>query len=220
MSKTPLPNRCRLVLIAPTSGTPSECAALIQDALAGGDIASLIIPVGDRDEASLQKLGEAVLPAAQEKGVAVLIENDTRIAGRIKADGVHLETDPASVAEQIEHLEGRMMVGAGGIKTRDEALDLGEAQPDYVFFGRFNYDNKPEAHSRNLKLAEWWSEMIALPCVVLGGTAIASALAVAQTGADFVAMSQAIFGGENGTPREAVAAVNALLDEAAPQFTG
>lgn len=219
MSTTANPERCRLVLIAPTTGEVGECAAMVESALSGGDVASLIIPVGSRDEASLQKLGEALLPLAQAKGVAVMIENDTRIAGRIKADGVHLETDPASLAEQIEHLDGRMMVGAGGIKTRDEALDLGEAQPDYVFFGRFGYDNKPEAHSRNLKLAEWWSEMISLPCIVLGGTDIASALAVAQTGADFVAMSAAIFSGEHGTPNEAVTAVNALLDESAPHFT-
>lgn len=219
MSKTTLPDRCRLVLIAPTTGEVSDCAAMVDSALSGGDVASLIIPVGDRDEASLQKLGEALLPLAQAKGVAVMIENDTRIAGRIKADGVHLETNAADLAEQIEHLDGRMMVGAGGIKTRDEALDLGEAQPDYVFFGRFGYDNKPEAHSRNLKLAEWWSEMISLPCIVLGGTDIASALAVAQTGADFVAMSTAIFGGEHGAPGEAVAAINALLDESAPRFT-
>ncbi|MBS9722579.1 thiamine phosphate synthase [Tianweitania sp. BSSL-BM11] len=219
MSKTALPDRCRLVLIAPPEGDIGACVAKVESALEGGDVASLIIPVGGRDEASLQKLGEALLPLAQAKGVAVMIENDTRIAGRIKADGVHLETSAADLAEQIEHLDGRLMVGAGGIKTRDEALDLGEAQPDYVFFGRFGYDNKPEAHSRNLKLAEWWSEMISLPCVVLGGTDIASALAVAETRADFVALSAAVFDGANGTPAQAVAAVNALLDQSAPRFT-
>ncbi len=219
MSRTALPDRCRLVLIAPVEGEIGDCTAKVKSALSGGDVASLIIPVGSRDEASLQKLGEALLPLAQEKGVAVMIENDTRIAGRIKADGVHLKTNPADLAEQIEHLDGRLMVGAGGIKTRDEALDLGEAQPDYVFFGRFGYDNKPEAHSRNLKLAEWWSEMIALPCIVLGGTDIASALAVAETGADFVALSAAVFDGANGTPADAVAAVNALLEQSAPRFT-
>ncbi|WP_312798184.1 thiamine phosphate synthase [Tianweitania sp.] len=219
MSRTALPDRCRLVLIAPVEGEIGDCTAKVKSALSGGDVASLIIPVGSRDEASLQKLGEALLPLAQEKGVAVMIENDTRIAGRIKADGVHLETNPADLAEQIEHLDGRLMVGAGGIKTRDEALDLGEAQPDYVFFGRFGYDNKPEAHSRNLKLTEWWSEMIALPCIVLGGTDIASALAVAETGADFVALSAAVFDGANGTPADAVAAVNALLEQSAPRFT-
>ena len=219
MSKRTTPDRCRLVLIAPSSGEIADLTAAVDSALGGGDIASMIIPVGNRDEASLQKLGEALLPLAQAKGVAVMIENDTRIAGRIKADGVHLETSPADLAEQIEHLEGRLMVGAGGIKTRDEALDLGEAQPDYVFFGRFGYDNKPEAHSRNLKLGEWWSEMISLPCIVLGGTDIASALAVAETGADFVAMSAAIFNNETMKPGEAVSAINALLDESAPRFT-
>ncbi len=219
MSETALPDRCRLVLIAPLAGDVATCAAKLESALSGGDVASLIIPAGERDEATLQKLGEALLPLAQAKGVAVMIEGDTRIAGRIKADGVHLETGPMDLAEQIEHLEDRLMVGAGGIKTRDEALDLGEAQPDYVFFGRFGYDNKPEAHSRNLKLAEWWSQMVSLPCIVLGGTDIASALVVAETGADFVAMSHAVFDNETQSPEQAVAAINALLDASAPHFS-
>jgi thiamine-phosphate pyrophosphorylase len=213
------PDRCRLVLVLPVEmQSVAEATSAVADALSGGDVASLIIPAGKTDEVTLQKLGEAIVPIAQDKGVAVMIENDTRIAGRVKADGVHLETDPSSLREQVEALGDRLMVGAGGIKTRDEALDLGEAGPDYVFFGRFGYDTKPEAHSRNLKLAEWWSEMVSVPCIVLGGADSASALVVAQTGADFVAMSAAIFGGENGAPGEAVAAINALLDAQAPRF--
>jgi thiamine-phosphate pyrophosphorylase len=220
MAENNAPNRCRLVLILPREATPETGASLVADAIDGGDVASLIIPVDERDEATLQRLGEVVVPICHARGVAVMIENDTRIAGRIKADGVHLETGAADIGEQIEHLEGRLLVGAGGIKTRDEALDLGEVEPDYVFFGRFGYDNKPEAHSRNLKLAEWWAEMLSLPCIVLGGSDPASAVAVANTGADLVAMTSAVFGGDNGDPRAAVAAINALLDEQAPRFEG
>ncbi|MBP0438091.1 thiamine phosphate synthase [Tianweitania sediminis] len=218
MAKPTLSNRCRIVLIAPDLPSVDDCVRKVEDALAGGDVASLILPIANRDSASLQKLGEALVPIAQGRNVAVLVEGDTQVAGRIKADGVHLEEGAAVLREQIESLNGRMMVGAGGIKTRDEALEAGEAGPDYVFFGRFGYDTKPEAHSRNLKLAEWWSEMIALPCVVLGGSDPASALTVAETGADFVALSAALFSGANGTPGQAVAAINALLDESAPRF--
>ncbi len=39
-------------------------------------------------------------------------------------------------------------------KTRDDALELGEERPDYIFFGRFGYDNKPEPHQRNLSLGQ------------------------------------------------------------------
>lgn len=218
MSPKNNPNRCRLVLITPEKGEDEALARGVLEALEGGDIASIIIPVGDRDESSLQKFAEKFTPQAQAKGIAVIIERDTRVAGRIKADGVHIEGGGvAALAEAIEKAAGRMMIGSGGARTRDDALVLGEAQPDYIFFGRFGFDNTPETHPRNLKLGEWWAEMVSLPCIVLGGSEPKSVLEVAETGADFVAMSAAIFNGEM-SPREAVAEINRLLDEQAPSF--
>ena len=69
------------------------------------------------------------------------------------------------IADAIARLQPKMLVGAGGIKTRDDALELGELRPDYVFFGRFGYDNKPEPHPRNLGLAAWWASMVEIPCI-------------------------------------------------------
>ena len=102
-------------------------------------------------------------------------------------------------------------------KTRDDALELGETRPDYIFFGRFGYDTKPEPHSRNLSLGQWWAEMIQIPCIVMAGSDLASVVAVAATGAEFVALSSAVYG-DGVDPAAAVARANALLDDAAPRF--
>ena len=67
------------------------------------------------------------------------------------------------------------------------------SQPDYIFFGKIGGDIKPEAHPKNLALAEWWASMVEVPCIVMGGTDPQSALAVAETGAEFVALCQAVF---------------------------
>ncbi|ETK05728.1 hypothetical protein T229_01060, partial [Tannerella sp. oral taxon BU063 isolate Cell 5] len=115
-------------------------------AFASGDIASLILPQDDRDEATFQAYAEKIVPAAQAVGIAVVIAGDSRIAGRVKADGLHVEASKAELADAVERLQERMMVGTGGAKTRDDALELGEVRPDYIFFGRFGYDNKPEPH--------------------------------------------------------------------------
>jgi thiamine-phosphate pyrophosphorylase len=144
----------------------------------------------------------------------VILDGDTRIAARIGADGVHVEGNRAVLDDAIDRLQDKMSVGAGGVKTRDEALDLGEARPDYMFFGRFGYDNKPEAHPRNLSLGRWWAEMIEIPCIVMGGAEIESARAVARTGAEFVALSRAVFDADD--PAAAVSAANALLDSDDP----
>jgi len=147
----------------------------------------------------------------------VIIAGDTRIAGRVQADGIHVEVGKDELAETIEHFQPRLMVGAGGAKTRDDALELGETRPDYIFFGRFGYDNKMEPHPRNLSLGRWWADMIQIPCIVMAGSEIASVEAVAATGCEFVALSSAVFA-DGVDPKAAIASANALLDETAPRF--
>lgn len=217
MTEAHVPNRCRIVLIAPAGERPQAFEERLREAIAGGDIASIILPANGMDEATFQTFAQRVVPVAQAAGIAVIIAEDTRIAGRVGADGLHLDGAKAALEEAIEQYQPKMMVGAGGAKTRDEALELGEARPDYIFFGRFGYDNKPEPHSRNLSLGAWWAEMIEIPCIVMAGANIVSVEAVGATGAEFVALSSAVFG-EGVDPCEAVRRANAVLDETAPRF--
>ncbi len=208
------PNRCRLVLIAPDVADPSALENMIETALSGGDVASVILPQFGLDDAAFQKLAETLVPRIQAKGAAAMIAGDTRVAARVKADGVHVEGKPPVLADAIDRLQDKMMVGAGGAKTRDDALDLGELRPDYIFFGRFGYDNTPAPHHRNLTLGTWWAEMIEVPCIVMAGNELASVAEVASTGVEFVAVSAAVFGAED--PAAAVAEANRLLDETIP----
>jgi thiamine-phosphate pyrophosphorylase len=217
MTATEEPNRCRIVLIAPRIDDQAKLKSLIASAAEGGDVASLILPAYGDGEAAFQHRAEILVPMAQARGIAVMIEDDTRVAGRVGADGIHFEGRKDGLEELIEKFQGRMMIGAGGAKSRDDALELGEARPDYMFFGRFGYDNTPAPHPRNLSLGSWWAEMIELPSIVMAGNEIASVEAVAATGAEFVALSNAVFAGD-ADPAAQIAAANALLDEKAPRF--
>jgi thiamine-phosphate pyrophosphorylase len=218
MSRQDEPQRCRIVLVVPEEFGPDDHARL-EAALSGGDVASVILPQFDRPEADFQHLAEILTPIVQQAGAACILAGDSRIAMRVKADGIHVESGRRDLAEAVERHGGRLIVGAGGVKTRDEALGLGEAQPDYLFFGRFGYDTQAEPHPRNLTLARWWAEMIEIPCIVLGGSDIASVADVARSGAEFVALSQAVWACPDG-PAEAVRRANAILDENAPSFMG
>ncbi len=217
MNDTSPPNRCRIVLISPPGESADSFSAKFSAAISGGDIASIILPANGMDEAAFQAFAERIVPLAQEAGIAAIVAEDSRIAGRVKADGIHIEGKKAALAEAIENFQPKLMVGVGGAKTRDDALELGEERPDYIFFGRFGYDNKPEPHSRNLSLGGWWAEMIQIPVIVMAGSDVASVEAVAATGADFVALSSAVFA-DGVDPKAAVARANAILDETAPRF--
>lgn len=202
------PDRCRIVLIAP----PGLGEAALRAALSGGDVASVILPAHERDTDIFQMEAAPLVAAAQAAGAAVMIAGEPRVASRLKADGVHVEEKKAELADIVARHQREMMVGAGGAATRDEALELGETQPDYLFFGRFGYDNRPGPHPRNLSLGQWWSQMVRIPCIVQGGADLASLTDVARAGVDFVALSSAVFNGETD-PAEAVRKANALLDE-------
>ena len=209
--------RCRLVLIVPENEDAAQQAEQLSQALAGGDVASVIVPQYGLDDQEFQKRAEVFVPLIQAVGAAALIAGDSRIAGRVKADGMHLQTTLTELEETIEKFTPKMIVGSGNAADRHAALEIGDLRPDYIFFGRLDGDIKPEAHPKNLALAEWWSSMVEIPCIVMGGSDAESALAGAENGADFVAMRLGVFSHPEG-PTAAVAAINAILDEKAPRF--
>ena len=92
-------------------------------------------------------------------------------------------------------------------------------------FGKPGGDIRPEPHPKNLDLGQWWSQMVEIPCIVMGGSDPQSALAVAATGAEFVALGNAIFApDESGKEADEamvasrVQSINEILDEHAPIF--
>ncbi len=210
-------DRCRLVLIVPDIADIEQRAKAVADALRGGDVASVIIPQYGLDDSTFQKHAEKLVPVIQATGAAALIAGDSRVAGRAKADGLHIAGNLAELTEAVEKFVPKLIVGGGSAADRHGALEIGELRPDYIFFGKLDGDIKPEAHPKNLALGEWWASMIEIPCIVMGGTDPKSALEVALTGAEFVALHKAVFADPAAAP-SIVAEVNALLDEKAPRF--
>lgn len=213
------PNRCRLVLITPDLERVSELSDCVENALRGGDVASVIIPQRQLDEQTFQTIAETLVPIVQNAGAAALIAGDTRIMGRAKADGVHIVGNADDVYEAVQDFVPQKIVGGGNAKDRHSALSIGDTHPDYLFFGKIDGDIKPEAHHKNLALGQWWAEFVEIPCVVAGGNHLDSVEKVADIGCDFVALGKAVF----SKPDEAalkVSEVNAILDEKAPRFEG
>jgi thiamine-phosphate pyrophosphorylase len=201
---------CRLCLVTPRLAAPEAFVARLDDALSGGDVATLIVAADGDDPAAFQRKAELLVPVGQRHNVAVIIQNDTRVAGRSKADGVHVDSGLADLRAAIDALRPGKIVGAGDLKSRHDAMLAGEADPDYVFFGRLDGDYGEEVGERALALAEWWAAIFHIPAIVMGGKALNSVAAARDAGVEFVALRSAVWDHPAG-PRAAVAEANRLL---------
>ncbi len=197
-------DRCRLCLVTPPGSDPDASARRVGEALSGGDVASLIIAADRRDPVDLQRLAEATVPLAEARGVAALIHNDTRIAGRTHADGVHVDSGEADLKAATAALRPSKIVGAGALRSRHDAMLAAEAEPDYLFFGRLDGDTGDAIFAKALDLAAWWTSVAVIPAMVMGGRSLASVSEAVDAGIEFVALSRAVWEDPRG-PREAVA---------------
>ena len=82
--------RPRLVLLTTLLPDGETGVAAMRAALGGGDVASVIIDAAGRDADSFQRFAEGLVPMIQEAGAAAIVADDTRCAGRVKADGLHV----------------------------------------------------------------------------------------------------------------------------------
>ena len=142
---------------APFPGDPAayrrgEFPPRLAEALAGGDVAAVLIA----SEAQM-RASRALVPVIQAAGAAALVVDDTRLAGHVQADGVHVESGLEDLRLAVESFRPKRIVGAGNLHSRHAAMQVGELDIDYLFFGRPHGDTHDGAHPKALDLAEWWS---------------------------------------------------------------
>lgn len=211
--------RPRLVLATTLLPDGEVGEAALREALGAGDVASVLIDPAGRQPAPFQDFAERLVPLIQAAGAAAIVAEDTRCAGRVRADGFHDASGSVpALREAVGRFSPRLIVGGSGFTTRHEALEAGECMPDYLFFGKLGADLGPEPLRRNLELAEWWASIVEIPCIVQGGSDLGTLAAAIETRAEFVALSSAVFCdlARAGTQVEAAnRRIDAAMEEAA-----
>lgn len=172
-------------------------ANLLSKAIAAADIACLHI-AGD-DQARITTIAKTLLPLAQDKGVAVLLDR-ADLAANLRADGVHL-TDIGQYREARRLIGGDGIVGMACPLERHTAMEVGEAGADYVAFA-----TSADAHDQATDLIAWWTEMMTVPSVVAGTFTPETAAQFIAAGADFLAPDPTIW-----SSTDPVAAIAGLL---------
>jgi thiamine-phosphate pyrophosphorylase len=197
--------RCRLYLVTPPglgSGGVSVDAMVdkLQAALAGGDVASLLIR-SDVDDETLNALAARLTPPAQAADVAVLVQDRCDVANAHHCDGVHMPANPSSLRAVRRALGEDAILGADCGDSRHLAMVAGELDCDYVSFD-----------ASAVETVGWWAEMMEVPCVAWGGIDLERAPALLRAGADFLAVGRAVWDHPDG-PGAAVAAFDRLMSD-------
>lgn len=178
----------RIYFVVEASADPQAVERLI----AAADPAALLVVPGP--SAALDaRAARPLVEGAQARGIAALIADDAELACTLRADGVHLrwhENIIARYGEARDILGRRYVVGADAGRSRHDAMTLGEAAADYVAFGiPPHVEDRAAARARRLELIGWWSEIFEVPCVAFDVETVAEARALAEAGADFVALA-------------------------------
>lgn len=197
---------------------PGFCADF-ERALDAGDIAcvQLRLKNADGDAASDDDVlcaAEALFPICQKHDAAFLINDRPDLALKVGADGVHIGQDDASYAQARAVLGDDATVGVTCHNSKHLGLVAGEEGADYVAFGAFFPTKTKEASTRaEPALLEWWAFATTVPCVAIGGITPENCGPIVRAGADFLAVSSAVWGRSEG-PDGAVKAFEAAIREA------
>lgn len=199
----------RLFLITPPL-TSEVTLSQVERALEAGDVASLLIGVTAAEGREFAQYAKPLTEMAQEKGIAVLLRGDHRLARRLRADGVHVEDGAEALEEAVEALHPDLIVGAGKVTSRHEAMGAGESGADYVFFGNLDGEAGNELDAL-CERAQWWQSLFTAPCVVLAARH-QEAGAIAAAGADFVALGPDLWLAPDEAPSR-IATAQSLIDQ-------
>lgn len=186
----------QLYLITPANADPQTFPATLMAVLTAAEFSALLVSRGDLDGAAYAKFAATLVNIGQGAGCAVLLEDDVALVKKIGADGVHITTGPEDLADAVTALKPSMIVGAGNVQSRHDAMTAGEMDIDYVFFD-------------DADLAQWWAETFEVPGVLSLPEATPGTLDA--RGAEFLALSHSIWSAQ--APAEAMQAIAGALEE-------
>jgi thiamine-phosphate pyrophosphorylase len=208
-------HRCQLYLITPPMFELDAFTRVLSDALIEGHVAAFQLRMKGASDAEILAAGKALQPIVQNAASAFIVNDRPDLAAELDADGVHIGQGDASYREARSLLGPDKIVGVTCHNSRDLAYEAAEAGADYVAFGAFfPTPTKEPQHWADPEILEIWQQTALTPCVAIGGVALENAEALARAGADFLAVSNAVWSHPQG-PRAAISAFNALFDRIA-----
>lgn len=192
----------RLYLVAEATGPDPVRADQLASALAAADIAAVLLRIGFAAERDMIATVKQFASTVQAAGAALLVADYPDIVARSGADGAHL-SGIAAVSAALPALKPARIIGAGGLRSRHDAMLAAEAGTDYVMFGEPGPEGRRPAVETIIERVEWWAELFEIPCVAFAAS-LDEIAPFCDAGADFIALGAWVF----ADPRGAAAALH------------
>jgi len=200
-----VPDPCQLYLVSPLDTGGAFPARLVR-ALDAGPVAAFQFRVKGLDQHEAARLAAPLLDICRARDVAFLVNDSVALAKRIGADGVHLGQGDGDPRDARDALGAKAQIGVTCHASRHLAMEAGDAGADYVAFGSF-YPSATKAteHRADPDILRWWSRLAEVPCVAIGGITPDNARPLVDAGADFLAVSDSVWAGDEATAVRAFA---------------
>jgi thiamine-phosphate pyrophosphorylase len=190
---------CRLYLVTPPAFDPLRFRDALTQALDAGDVACVQLRLKEAADDDIRRACDILQPIAQRRGVAFLLNDRPDLAAQAGCDGVHVGQEDAPYKEARRLLGADRIVGVTCHDSRHLAIDAAEAGADYVAFGAFfPTTTKPSRYRASLDLLAWWSEVMTVPSVAIGGITPQNCAPLVAAGADFLAVVSAVWDHPDG----------------------
>ena len=187
---------CQLYLISPLD-VAGAFPERLSRALDAAPVAAFQLRVKDLDEHAAARLAQPLQEICAARNVAFIVNDSIGLAKRLGADGVHLGQSDGTVAEARAALGRDAQIGVTCHASRHLAMEAGEAGADYVAFGAFfPTQTKDTPHRAEPDLLTWWQGIFEIPCVAIGGITPGNCTPLIEAGADFLAVSAAVWNGD------------------------
>ncbi|MFZ5779735.1 MAG: thiamine phosphate synthase [Pseudomonadota bacterium] len=203
---------CRLYLISPEQmEQPAIFADELRAALDGGDVAAFQLRLKGVPDDSIVHAADTLRPICQQRGIAFIMNDRPDLAVRLDCDGVHIGQDDVPYAEARRLVGPERQIGVTCKASRHLAMEAAEAGADYVAFGAF-FPSRTKAATTpaDIAILEWWSGLMEVPCVAIGGITVENCHPLVAAGADFLAVAGGVWNHAAG-PGAAVRAFNEIL---------
>src|SRR3984893_342872 len=185
----------RLYLLTPPALDPDRFAKELEEALAGGDVASLQLRLKDCGDDTIRRATRVLMPIAQDRGVAFIMNDRPDLAAALDCDGVHVGEEDAPYAEARRLLGPDRIVGVTCGGSRHRGLVAGEGGGEHIASGAFfpSMTKTGAKYHPTPEVLKDWSDMTVVPCCAIGGITQENCGPLIEAGADFLAVIGAIW---------------------------